>query len=99
MQIDVSVDTCMMRLHGRFDYSVHGEFLKRAESFVAEAVAPQVRIDMGQLDYIDSSGLGMLLMMRDLAKRHDKTMTLTNVKGYVRQVIDNAQFSRLFDIS
>ena len=99
MHIDISLEHGTMRLHGRFDYSTHAEFMQRAKHFVEGTEIAQLSLDLGQLEYIDSSALGMLLMMRDLAKRSDKSIALLNVKGYVRQVVGNAQFSRLFEIT
>ena len=48
--------------------------------------------------YIDSSALGMLLMLRDRAKKQNMTVTLANAQGRIRQVLDTAQFERLFAV-
>lgn len=41
----------------------------------------------------------MLLMMRDKARKLDKTIALVNARGRVREVIDTAQFDRLFKVA
>ncbi|MCX8016880.1 MAG: STAS domain-containing protein, partial [Rhodocyclaceae bacterium] len=74
-------------------------FMTEADRLLAQADAPEIRIDMGGLEYIDSSALGMLLMFRDKARKHNKTVALHHAQGYVRQVIDTAQFDRLFTIT
>ena len=42
--------------------------------------------------------LGMLLMLRDKAKSSGKTVCLANARGSVRQVLDIANFGKLFPI-
>lgn len=100
MQIDFSAatGTGVVRLTGRFDYTTRTQFMSAAEVFVVEAPAGEIRVDMGGLEYIDSSALGMLLMVRDRARKFDKTIALANAHGRVREVIDTAQFDRLFKV-
>jgi anti-anti-sigma factor len=50
------------------------------------------------VDYLDSSGLGMLLMLREKAQAANKTVSLRNCRGAVRQVLDIANFAKLFTI-
>ena len=51
-----------------------------------------------EVDYLDSSGLGMLLMLREKAQAANKTVSLRNCRGAVRQVLDIANFAKLFTI-
>jgi anti-anti-sigma factor len=101
MQIDYSAttDSGVIRLAGRFDYTTRVQFMRVAEDCVARAPAGEIRVDMGELEYIDSSALGMLLMMRDKARKLDKTIALVSACGRVREVIDTAQFDRLFKVA
>lgn len=99
IQLSTGPAQTMMRLSGRFDYTTRNQFMAEIDNVVAQGVPPEIRIDMGALEYIDSSALGMLLMFRDKAKKHDKTIVLHNAHGYVRQVIDTAQFDRLFTVA
>ena len=101
MQIDFSAatGTGVLRLAGRFDYTTRTQFMTAVEECVAQAPAGEIRIDMSGLDYIDSSALGMLLMMRDKGRKFDKTIALVSARGRVREVIDTAQFDRLFKVA
>lgn len=101
MQIEYSAatGTGVIRLSGRFDYTTRSQFMAAAEDCVEQAPAGEIRVDMTGLEYIDSSALGMLLMMRDKARKLDKTIALANARGRVREVIDTAQFDRLFKVS
>ena len=86
-----------IKLQGRFDFDSHREFREAVETAIA-AVGTQISVDLGMVDYLDSSALGMLLMLRDKAKGANRDVSLSNCKGSVKQVLDIANFSRLFRI-
>jgi anti-anti-sigma factor len=84
-------------LQGRFDFNAHREFRECVEQSVKES-SSQIEVDLLGVDYLDSSALGMLLMLRDRAKGVAKEVALANARGSVRQVIDIANFGKLFSI-
>lgn len=100
MQINVVTtdQNATIRLQGRFDFNTHREFRASVESALQEA-PHQLQVDLGGVDYLDSSALGMLLMLRDKALAVNKAVSLVNCRGSVRQVLDIANFSKLFPIS
>ena len=59
----------------------------------------ELEIDLGEVDYLDSSALGMLLMLREKAQAANKKIVLSNCKGSVRQVLEIANFGKLFTIT
>lgn len=87
----------VITLSGRFDFNAHREFRDAVDKAMAER-AGEVCIDLGGVDYLDSSALGMLLMLRDKAKGAGKSVSLANCRGAVKQVIDIANFGKLFPI-
>jgi anti-anti-sigma factor len=100
MQIEIATagGKMLVRLTGNFDYTMRNQFMAQMDEAMAHASAQELRIEMGALDYIDSSALGMLLMLRDRAKKQNMTVTLANAQGRIRQVLDTAQFERLFAV-
>jgi anti-anti-sigma factor len=82
-------------LQGRFDFNSHREFREAVDQAVKEA-SREIHVDLGGVDYLDSSALGMLLMLRDKAKGAGKEVALASVRGSVKQVIDIANFGKLF---
>ena len=88
----------VVALRGRFDFNAHREFREAVDKAMAES-AGEVCIDLADVDYLDSSALGMLLMLRDKAKSAGKSVSLANCRGAVKQVIDIANFGKLFPIS
>jgi HptB-dependent secretion and biofilm anti anti-sigma factor len=88
-----------VKLAGRFDFNCHREFRHACEQLLGDAALREIQIDLGDVDYLDSSALGMLLMLRDKALATQKQVLLGNVRGNVRQVLDIANFGKLFEIS
>lgn len=88
----------VIRLQGRFDFNAHRDFREAIDASLADASSREVMVDLADVDYLDSSALGMLLMLRDKAKTSGKTVCLANAKGSVRQVLDIANFGKLFPI-
>lgn len=86
----------VVEMRGRFDFSLHKEFraiykggLERGMKYV---------VDMKQVDYIDSSALGMLLLLREQAAANGATVSISNCGPEIRKIFAIAQFERLFDI-
>lgn len=100
MQASISRDSgnAEVKLSGRFDFNAHREFRAAYEPIMADAEIRTVTIDMAGVEYLDSSALGMLLMLRDKAAAANKTLKLCNVRGVVKQVLEIANFGKLFSI-
>ncbi len=87
-----------IQLHGRFDFSSHREFRGAYDEVLRETGVRDIELDLGGVDYLDSSALGMLLLLRERAEAASKRVTLVNCRSAVRQVLDIANFGRLFPI-
>lgn len=101
MQVNVvkNAGTADLRLSGRFDFNAHREFRGAYEPLISDAQVRGINIDLGAVEYLDSSALGMLLMLRDKAGAANKGLALVNVRGAVKQVLDIANFGKLFKIA
>jgi anti-anti-sigma factor len=88
-----------IKLVGRFDFNTHREFRAAYEPLVADSAVRSVVVDFAGVDYLDSSALGMLLMLRDKLGGANKEVALSGVRGNVKQVLDIANFGKLFQIS
>ncbi|MFN4325826.1 MAG: STAS domain-containing protein [Azonexus sp.] len=88
-----------IKLAGRFDFNTHREFRSAYEPLLSDDAVRSVVVDFSGVDYLDSSALGMLLMLRDKLGGANKEVALTGVRGNVKQVLDIANFGKLFQIS
>ena len=89
----------VIKLSGRFDFNTHRDFRAAYEPLVADGSVRDVIVDFSSVDYLDSSALGMLLMLRDKVTGAGKDVSLGNVRGNVKQVLEIANFGKLFKIA
>jgi anti-anti-sigma factor len=101
MQISVEKkgETARLILNGRFDFSSHREFRNACDEALQAPEIKEIEADFSRVDYLDSSALGMLLLLRERAHNANLTVALTNCTGLVQQVLDVANFQRLFAIN
>ena len=99
INVQVSRDTARLNLSGRFDFTAHREFRRHAEELTKQAGVTQVEVDLGGVSYLDSSALGMLLLLKETAQRTNQSVALINCHGTVRQVLEVANFDKLFKLS
>ena len=100
MQLTLRADErrAIVRLAGRFEFSVHREFRETVDAVLQNGDIDSVVIDLAEVDYLDSSALGMLLMLRDRATAARKGLSLANPRGMVKQALEIARFEKLFSI-
>ena len=84
-------------IRGRFDFGSHQAFREAYERFYK---VPEIYIvDLKEATYMDSSALGMLLLLRDHAGGDDAEVRVTNSNSDVRKILAISNFDKLFDIS
>lgn len=100
MQTQVSVinERARISLSGRFDFNAHRAFKTAYEPQIKSAEVSAIEIDLGNVEYLDSAALGMLLLLRDQAGSAHKTIILSNCRGVVQQILEIANFKKLFTI-
>lgn len=96
-----------IRISERFDFSVHREFRQAYKDRAAGAV--RYVVDLNGTDYMDSSALGMLLLLREHAVGMQRLsadkevgadcgVRIVNCSPEIRQILAISNFSKLFEI-
>ena len=80
---------------GRFDFAKHQEFRESYEDKKLSAVV----VDLKEATYLDSSALGMLLLLRDHAGGDNSDIRVVNSSSDVKKILAISNFDKLFDIS
>jgi anti-anti-sigma factor len=88
----------VLKLNGRFDFHSHRDFRAAYEQALESKQAKTVEVNFDGVDYLDSSALGMLLLLREKADASGKQIVLAGLRGTVKQVLDVANFGKLFTI-
>lgn len=87
-----------INMYGRFDFQVHREFKEAYTPLLDNPAVREIEVEMSKVDYLDSSALGMLMLLNERAKAVNKPVTLLNTSGVVSQVLGVANFSKIFNI-
>ena len=87
--------TVTISIRDRFDFNAHKEF--RA-SYKEHPSSPKYVINMQDVNYIDSSALGMMLLLREHALKNSGDVAITNCNANIKKILTIANFGRLFDI-
>ena len=88
--------TLTIRVQGRFDFSTHQAFRDAYEH--SDPLVKNYIIDLSNTTYLDSSALGMLLLLRDHAGGDSASVVIENCNGDVRRILSISNFEQLFSI-
>ncbi len=84
-------------IQGRFDFGAHQDFRNAYES--VSSTPQRYIVDLKDTTYLDSSALGMLLLLRDYAGGDDSMIRLVNCSSDVRKILAISNFEQLFNIA
>jgi len=90
--------TTTILLRGRFDFTAHRLFKQTYEVALADKNVREVVLNMSGVEYLDSSALGMLLILRDRAGEASKSVALGDCSSSVKEVLRVANFDKLFTL-
>ena len=89
--------TLTISIKGRFDFAKHQDFRGAYEKPMTK---PELFVvDLKETTYVDSSALGMLLLLRDYVGGDESDVRLVNCNSDVRKILAISNFDKLFDIS
>jgi len=98
MSVDSKVDAGVLyiRVTGRFDFSAHKEFRDATNQIVAGV--RKIEVDLSGTDYLDSSALGMLLLLRDKVSGNRDAILIKGARAEVKKILQIANFDKLFTL-
>lgn len=85
-----------IKIKGRFDFSAHQEFRSAYET--TPPTSKNFVVDMQEATYLDSSALGMLLLLRDHAGGEKGKVKIINCNPDVKKILTISNFEQLFTI-
>lgn len=86
-----------IHVSGQFNFSVYKDFREAYQRSAQPADTAYV-IDMAGADYMDSSALGMLLLLRERAGGERSEILITHSNPEIRKIFKISNFERLFKI-
>jgi anti-anti-sigma factor len=82
---------------GRFDYSMHRDFREAYRNYSGTGI--EYRVNLSGTEYMDSSALGMLLLLREHAGGDHARIVIERPSDVIRKILEIANFHQLFTIA
>jgi len=82
-------------IKGRLTYTDYNNFRQITDS-LGQFDGQNCVFDLSELEFIDSAGLGMLLLSRDKVIENKGTITLKGSHGQVKKMLELGKFDDLF---
>ena len=97
---DIASDkkSIVLKIAGRFDFELHQSFRSAYEMKDVDGKTVAYVIDLKDTEYIDSSALGMLLLLREYAGGDNAKIKIINCRKEVQEILQIASFDKLFDV-
>jgi anti-anti-sigma factor len=87
-------DQVTIAVTGRFEFQLYDDF---RESYAETAgIGVAYKVDLADTEYLDSSALGMLLLLREHAGGAAADIEIIQASPEVRRILDVANFGKLF---
>jgi anti-sigma B factor antagonist/stage II sporulation protein AA (anti-sigma F factor antagonist) len=88
-----------IKIPKRFDYSVSSDFNSAVGAALADIGADKtVTLDCSEMEYLDSAGLGLIVMAHKKALSHQCRVAIINTKPSAREILLLANLQKLIDI-
>jgi HptB-dependent secretion and biofilm anti anti-sigma factor len=96
VQHDTEQDCVTLQFGANFDFSVHRQFHEAC--LAGHKSSRSYVIDLGDVDSMDSSALGMLLLLREHAGGDRAEIRIVNANHALRGTLRVAGFDKLFTL-
>lgn len=88
--------TATIQVEGQFDFSLHQAFRDAYRDLILPGT--HVRLDLSKTSYMDSSALGMILLLKEHTDKLGGKITLVSPSEAVNKILTIANFHKLLPV-
>lgn len=92
-----TADTAIVSLNGRLTFAENAAFRRVVEGLERQG-RHSVVINMAGVEFMDSAGMGLLLVARDVVAGQGGRVTLRDARGQVARMLRLAKFGDFFTL-
>ncbi|MGD8524626.1 MAG: STAS domain-containing protein [Thioalkalispiraceae bacterium] len=85
-----------IKVSDTFNFALQQDFRNSYKDVID---ASQIKLDLSMTSYMDSSSLGMLLLLKEHADKYKIRIEITNPSEPIRRILETANFDKIFPIS
>jgi anti-sigma B factor antagonist len=97
IQMQDQDNLAVLSLSGRLDLA-SGAMLKEQVKRLIEKNTNQIHLNLSEVEFINSSGLGALVSVMKEVRLQKGRLTLSNLASYVQEIFEITQLSHIFEI-
>lgn len=86
-----------IKIDGRFDFASHHDFRDAYRG--ATESGTTFTLDMSNTEYMDSSALGMILLLKEYSGTLSGDIKIVNANTEIKNILKIANFDKLFSVS
>lgn len=88
----------ILTLEGRFGFDAGQTFRAKTQELLTRPGLAELHLDFSAITQMESSALGLLLLLRELAEAREIKVVLLRPSAPVRAALDAVRFDTLFEI-
>lgn len=96
--IECIADTVVVRLSGDIDHHEAKSVREAIDDAVTRSGAAQLELDFGDVSFMDSSGIGLVMGRYKLMEEIGGTLHVTNIAGHLKKVMLIAGLDQIFQV-
>mgnify|MGYP001805953958 CR=1 FL=1 len=96
-KIDANDAEAVVAVRGRLTFNDHAKLRSLIQEMLQIKAKRQI-VDLSNLEFVDSAGIGMLLIAREELTTAEKTFILRSPQGQVKRVLSVAQLGKIVNI-
>jgi anti-anti-sigma factor len=86
-----------LRLPSRFDYSYHRQFGEMYTPLIESPVCKEIILDFTQVEYLDSSALGMMVLLQKKFSTGGRKVRVKGARGATEEILKMANMQKIFE--
>lgn len=87
----------VVKLPSRFDYAYHKQFNQTCSELMSSEQVNEIILDFGIVEYLDSSALGMLVMLQKKASNAFKKIKIKSARGATEEILRMANIQKMIE--
>lgn len=90
-------EVAIINLPSRFDYSYDRQFSREYALFLENENVQDVVLDFSKVEYLDSSALGMMVLLHKKMVQHSKHGKIKSASGAILNILRMAYMQNIFE--
>lgn len=87
----------VLNIPQRFDFGQHKSFTEQYSQMLEDQNCSKIVMDFSATEYLDSSALGMMVLLNKKAKTNNIKVSVTGAEGNAKDILLIANFEKLFE--